>query len=154
LSRTGLDVLPKDAVKSFSPEVKEAFREKKPHDVLKLIAAVHLGDMGFPSESIQTEYPISSHFFGKIVDVVGLSENRRVAVECGRVAKIDLLKLHFFFDEVYHCPYPWQKRVVSTNEELKQVADLCLAWLYIQLEAIYKDIERIKWRMKAWKPLK
>jgi len=90
------------------------------HDDLKRCAIQRLIEMGFDRSEIHTEYTFSACLFEKRIDVVGIKQGRKVAVECGTIGnKRAGLLLYLFFDEVYHLPYPNQKPDQSTLEEFK-----------------------------------
>jgi len=79
--------------------------ESDDHKKLKLVARNMLIDMGFNGSQIYNEYPVSVGKRTLWVDVVGISDENTVAIECGQcdTSKITILKM--FFDKVVPLPY-------------------------------------------------
>ncbi len=88
----------------------------KEHDALKEVAIKILTDMGYASDEIKQEYWIQPYspysrqnqdnsLHGFRVDVVGLRQNKKVAIECGKTLGEKIAALKMFFDEVIVLPY-------------------------------------------------
>ena len=97
--------------------------EKTLHKVLKSQAIEILKDMGFRDNEIHEEYPItinannekieSKHVTYR-VDVAGISNDKRIAIECGSTQAIKIVWLKPFFDEVIILPHI---RTFASEEE-------------------------------------
>jgi hypothetical protein len=77
--------------------------ESPEHFAYKKIAIDILRDKGFKETEIKEEYDVEYPIDGRIkytVDVVGIKDNYKVAIECGKVELSKLLNLRKIFDEV------------------------------------------------------
>ena len=77
------------------------------HNLAKLSAAYWLERQGFVDEQIHLEMAIlvklgKSYNSCWRIDVVGIKEGCKVAIECGQCSKYRLEKLKEYFSEVYH----------------------------------------------------
>jgi len=108
-------------MESLNKELRE-MKLRNPHKFLKNFAAAHLINMGFKWNEIHEEYYVSSYLYQARVDVVGISNKKKVAIECGKTTK-DRILLHLFFDEVYHLPYEREKPLQFTKEETQKAID-------------------------------
>jgi len=87
------------------------------HDKLKKWAKDILLKRGFAETEIFEEYQIKSNSGKYFIDVVGISVNKKVAIECGltELDKIDCLKS--VFDDVIVLPYTYFPKVISEAEQ-------------------------------------
>lgn len=80
--------------------------ESKAHKLLKKKGRKILKKMGFEESEIKEEYSIAT---GKRTwlrpDVVGISKEKRIAIECGELQKRRMDELSKHFDKVIHLPY-------------------------------------------------
>lgn len=101
----------------------------KEHEALKETAKQILTKMGFRETEIQTEYYVTVQGGGLKsfkVDVVGLNENRKVAIECGETLGTKIAALKMFFDDVIVLPFftvtleddTAAKTIVSLNQKI------------------------------------
>lgn len=87
-------------------------RESKAHKLIKEQARNHLKKEGFGEEEIEEEYYFKDPKRDYAVDVVGISDEKKIAIECGEVGQGDELQqkiifevLNKRFDEVWQYPY-------------------------------------------------
>lgn len=106
-------------MKALDKELK-TIQQKDPHKFLKLCAKAFLLDKGFNWSEIHEEHCINSLWYNARVDVVGISEKKKVAIECGNTTK-DRILLYLFFDEVYHLPYEGKKSLQVPKKQAKKV---------------------------------
>jgi len=82
--------------------------ETQAHKDLKKLAHIILYKEGFNETEIYDEYVLDVPKSTKRnfrVDVVGLSKNKKIAVELGTTNSKKLTQLELFFDKVIHIPY-------------------------------------------------
>lgn len=104
------------------------------HNEIKAYAHKLLLERGFKESQIFEEHPIKIGRRKFIVDVVGISEEKQVAVECGEVSSKDKLTiLRTYFDEVIHLPY--------VNESLKK-RKIVLPDTYEYKILIFTDVKK------------
>jgi len=67
----------------------------------------YLRGQGFKDEEIYTAFVIQTEFRPqpRIVDVVGIKSDYKVAIECGKTSPALLEMLQPYFDEVLHFPF-------------------------------------------------
>lgn len=75
------------------------------HEDLKREASLWLIKRGFKPKDVHEEYEVSVNNRVFRVDVVGINQNHKVAIECGKVDANRLPILRLFFDEVLLLPY-------------------------------------------------
>jgi hypothetical protein len=95
------------------------------HNQLKEYAKTVLTKLGFEPSEIKEEYTVSFDGMRErlLVDVVGISANRKVAIECGNTPSDKVIKLHMYFDEVILLPY-FKSRV--SDQFIKSEKDMAL----------------------------
>lgn len=78
----------------------------KNHNALKEVARKILEDMGFKTTEIKEEYWVGGEGLKSFrVDIVGITNNHRVAIECGTTPGEKIAALKMFFDDVIVLPY-------------------------------------------------
>jgi hypothetical protein len=77
------------------------------HNELKEYAKLFLSKLGFEPNEIFEEFLVKFDGMRErlIVDVAGISANRKVAIECGQTPSNKMPKLEMYFDEVILLPY-------------------------------------------------
>lgn len=110
------DVVKDDKSKPPELETKKSLTESEKHYTLKKVAKQLLLEKGFKEKEIHDEY-VYGHYK---IDVVALSKDKRVAIECGDTNKAKLMELFFEFDEVYHLPYPDKEPIQIEIGDLKR----------------------------------
>jgi hypothetical protein len=88
------------------------------HDELKQMARKILMDRGFKEAEIFEEYMVKTHEMrtGFRVDVAGITDDLKIAVECGAVQGQKVAQLQLFFDEVVLLPYLSCKKEIPQKE--------------------------------------
>src|SRR6266566_245595 len=91
------------------------------HLMMKDKAIKLLGLMGFAKDQIFTEYEVTDgKAKGAIVDVVGIKDGNKIAIECGQTDPVRLVRLETSFTEVFWLPY-YGKRSDWFNERADQI---------------------------------
>jgi hypothetical protein len=107
------------------------------HNQLKEYAKLILNRLGFEKSEIFEEYTVNFEGMRErmLVDIAGVSQNRKVAIECGHTPSDKVIKLNLYFDEVILLPYFKSKvsdqfigteknmAIIITNQE-KQINQL------------------------------
>jgi len=112
--------------------------ESLAHKELKKDAKKWLKEQGFQDNEIKEEYKISGTPRGYIIDVVGLSNSRNIAIELGNCDKLKIAVLNgemgsidISFEEVIHKPYSeaqLQSEMYDENSEsIKEQKKLLVA---------------------------
>jgi len=112
------------------------------HIVYKKIAVDILKDRGFSSDEIFFEYNIDCKVDGHIkyiVDVAGIREASKMAIECGHAPQSKLLHLRRVFDEVL---------VVNPAEIIKMYERWRSKW-YTDVTALKREINNLQQQL-AW----
>lgn len=103
--------------------------ESLAHKELKRQAKEKLRSMGFKDNEIFEEYPINGKPRGFIIDVAGISENKKIAIECGQLDKLkgavlkgEIGNTDLKFDELIHLPYSevLRSEIYEFSPELKE----------------------------------
>lgn len=106
-----------------------------------------LKEHGFQDNEIKTEYNIHTDELGKLrIDVVGIKNSRRVAIECGhlqppRIKRVRVIKK--YFDDFIHLTYNGF-RVFKGNIKIKRKK---YKVLHIKLD-VWKKFHRLKEKLK------
>jgi hypothetical protein len=61
---------------------------------------------GFNDNQIYTEFSIQIGYRPRRIDVVGISPQRKIAIECGTCSTSQLELIRPYFDDILHFPYP------------------------------------------------
>lgn len=138
--------------------------ESKAHLSLKRMAREVLTRIGFKGHEIFEEYKVAD----VRVDVAGITENLKVAVECGAVPKAKVEKLRELFDRVIFFPYlqflpkkrmevhekklsPWVEDYVKLFKD-KPIQPMLEELTYINEDTL-SDIEEVFWRTHGILPI-
>ncbi len=96
--------------------------ESQEHKNLKEMAHILL-QRGYKSTEISNEYRLkikeSKQRWGYVVDVVGIKDDKKTAIELGTWNPKKLVHLELFFDEVIHIPYGIEQCSEINLSELK-----------------------------------
>jgi len=129
------------------------------HQNLKAYGKKVLLSLGFTEQEIQEEYCVKFDGMREklLVDIVGISRCRKVAIECGNTPSEKMIKLQMYFDEVILLPY-LKARVsdlfLQGNMDLAKVIrrnEDEIARLQVQLSDMQKEKERLDTENKRLK---
>jgi hypothetical protein len=81
------------------------FGESDKHRTIKLMARKYLEFLGYVDSEITEEYDVEINKKKYRVDVVGISDKRKTAIECGNTSPEKYFILHAHFDDVILFPY-------------------------------------------------
>lgn len=109
------------------------------HDQLKEVARKLLTERGFQLSEIHEEYWIDSNqALRKIrVDIVGINQTHKVAVECGHTPAEKIAVLKTYFDEVIVLPY-----FTLNNDSVDR--EIALRRALEKVDAQQKEITKLK----------
>jgi Holliday junction resolvase len=119
--------------------------ESEEHLQLKDYAKVILQRMGFGQSDIHEEYSVSFEGMKErlTVDVVGISNTKKVAIECGTTPSHKTIKLQMYFDEVIILPY-FRAKISDLYEGDKKALIEKIVTLEKQLELSSERYEKLQ----------
>ncbi len=116
--------------------------ETEKHKKLKRLGRVILRDRGYLEKEIFEEHPVQIGNRAYIVDVCGISNKEKVAVECGTTDPEKLTNLKLVFDEIIHLPYG----ITTIDMELRKIIEENTKQTKILEKKIVKQEEQIEAR--------
>ena len=108
-------------------EIQKLFNGNKEsinHKLGKELARQKLFELGYSPEEIKFEYSVRFKT-GKMrrVDVVGINNYKKTAIEIGNLTGGSLEELYVFFDEVYHLPKISSDNLVKIGELINKILE-------------------------------
>jgi len=121
--------------------------ESENHKKLKELAWIVLMQRGYKFDEIQEEYrvnmPNTKKTVGYIVDVVGINNINKTAVELGECDPKKLTHLELYFDDVIHIPYGIEQSSEINLSELIGLKNINND-LKTEIESLEKNVEELE----------
>lgn len=113
------------------------------HRVFKKVAVDILKEKGFCASEIKEEYVLEYIEDGRtkyIIDIVGMKNNYKMAIECGSVEYSKLINLRKVFDDV----------IVVNVEKVVELYDYWRSEYIFETKKLRDEVERLNTEIGSW----